>query len=119
MRSAAADRRSSGDLSPRTGPDAAFLYAERPEWHFHVSALTVLDPSTSDRFSYEAVFDQLARRMHLVPQFRWKLVEAPLHLRLDRPIWVDDPPSTSPTTSTGSPYRVTEANASSASWWAG
>ncbi|MEZ5169110.1 MAG: wax ester/triacylglycerol synthase family O-acyltransferase [Acidimicrobiales bacterium] len=101
------------------GPDAAFLYAERPEWHFHVSALTVLDPSTSDRFSYEAVFDQLARRMHLVPQFRWKLVEAPLHLRLDRPIWVDDPDFDL----ANHVHRVAVpgdgGDASSASWWAG
>ena len=28
-----------------SGPDAAFLYGERPEWHFHVSALILLDPA--------------------------------------------------------------------------
>lgn len=73
------------------GPDAAFLYGERPEWHFHVSALMVLDPSTSDRFSTDEIVAQLSRRIHKVPQFRWKVLEAPLRLRLDRPIWVDDP----------------------------
>ncbi len=73
------------------GPDAAFLYGERPEWHFHVSALIMLDPSTSDRFSFDAVVDQLRRRIHHAPQFRWKLVEGPFRLRLERPIWVDDP----------------------------
>jgi diacylglycerol O-acyltransferase / wax synthase len=73
------------------GPDAAFLYGERPEWHFHVSALMMLDPSTSDRFSFEEVVAQLGRRIHHAPQFRWKLVEGPFHLRLERPIWVDDP----------------------------
>lgn len=73
------------------GPDAAFLYGERPEWHFHVSALTVLDPSTSERFSYDAIVDQVARRLHKAPQFRWKLVESPMRMGLDRPIWVDDP----------------------------
>ena len=72
------------------GPDAAFLYGERPEWHFHVSALLILDPSTSERFSVEEVVAQLGRRIHLVPQFRWKLVEGPLRMRLERPIWVDD-----------------------------
>lgn len=73
------------------GPDAAFLYGERPEWHFHVSALMLLDPATSNRFSHDAVIDELERRIHEVPQFRWKLVEAPMRLRMDRPIWVDDP----------------------------
>lgn len=73
------------------GPDAAFLYGERPEWHFHVSALMLLDPSTSDRFSYDEVVAQVGRRLHLSPQFRWKLVEGPLRMRLERPIWVDDP----------------------------
>lgn len=73
------------------GPDMAFLYGERPEWHFHVSALMVLDPATSDRFSLDEVTAQMDRRLHRVPQFRWKLVEAPLRMRMDRPIWVDDP----------------------------
>lgn len=73
------------------GPDAAFLYGERPEWHFHVSALMLLDPSTSDRFSYDEVVRSLEHRVHRAPQFRWKLLEAPLRLRLDRPIWIDDP----------------------------
>ncbi|NNE73583.1 MAG: wax ester/triacylglycerol synthase family O-acyltransferase [Acidimicrobiales bacterium] len=73
------------------GPDAAFLYGERPEWPFHVSALMLIDPTGTDRFSFDAVVDLLERRLHKVPQFRWKLVEGPLHMRLDRPIWVDDP----------------------------
>jgi WS/DGAT/MGAT family acyltransferase len=73
------------------GPDAAFLYGERPEWHFHVSALTVLDPTSSNRFSFDEVVAQIQRRLHLSPQFRWKLLESPLHLRLERPVWIDDP----------------------------
>ncbi len=73
------------------GPDAAFLYAERPEWHFHVSALMILDPTTSTRFSFDAVVDQIARRIHEVPQMRWKLLEGPAHLRFERPMWIDDP----------------------------
>ncbi|MDH3755769.1 MAG: wax ester/triacylglycerol synthase family O-acyltransferase [Acidimicrobiia bacterium] len=73
------------------GPDTAFLYGERPEWHFHVSALMIVDPTDSDRFSLEEITAQLIRRIDKVPQFRWKLVEGPLGLRLERPIWVDDP----------------------------
>lgn len=73
------------------GPDAAFLYGERPEWHFHVSALTILDPTTSDRFSFDEVVAQIGRRLHLSPQFRWKLLESPLRMRLERPVWIDDP----------------------------
>ena len=73
------------------GPDAAFLYGERPEWHFHVSALTLLDPTTSERFSFDEVVAQLERRLHLSPQFRWKLLEGPLRLRIERPVWIDDP----------------------------
>ena len=32
---------------------------------------------------------QIASRLHLVPQFRWKLVEVPFGL--DRPVWIEDP----------------------------
>ena len=71
------------------GPDAAFLYGERPEWHFHVSAVVIVDPEGNDRFSIDEIKRVLAGRLHLVPQFRWKLLEAPL--RLDQPIWADDP----------------------------
>ncbi len=71
------------------GPDAAFLYGERPEWHFHVSAVVIVEPSDPGGFSLDEVRPVLASRIHLVPQFRWKLLEGPL--RLDQPIWVDDP----------------------------
>ncbi len=71
------------------GPDAAFLYGERPEWHFHVSAVVIVEPPAPDRFSIDEVRQVLASRLHLVPQFRWKLLEGPLGL--DTPIWVDDP----------------------------
>jgi WS/DGAT/MGAT family acyltransferase len=72
------------------GPDATFLSAERPEWHFHVSALLILDSASSDRFSLDAVRESLANRLHRVPQFRWKLGSDPLG-GLGRPVWIDDP----------------------------
>lgn len=73
-----------------SGVDAAFLYGETPSWHMHVSAIVLLDPG--DRpggFSFDEFRRRVASRIHLVPQFRWKLVEVPLGL--DRPGWVEDP----------------------------
>lgn len=69
------------------GADGAFLAAERPEWHFHVSALVILDQS--DDFSFEALRDTLLRRIHRAPQFRWKLHDSPV-TAIARPYWVDD-----------------------------
>lgn len=71
------------------GPDAAFLDAERPEWHFHVSALVILDPAASDHFSFDALRATLAQRIHRAPQFRWKLRPSPIPI-IARPYWVDD-----------------------------
>ncbi len=72
------------------GPDAAFLYGERPEWHFHVSAVVIVDPSDAgDSFSIDAVREALRRRIHRVPQFRWKLMTQVAGI--DRPVFVDDP----------------------------
>jgi len=72
------------------GPDAAFLYGERPEWHFHVSAVTILDPTTDAEVPSFADFaDHIAHRVHLVPQLRWRLLTQPAGL--DRPVFIDDP----------------------------
>lgn len=73
-----------------SGIDAAFLYGETPAWHMHVSAVVILDPTSSTRpLTYESLKDHVAKRIHLVPQFRWRLVEVPFGL--DRPLFVDDP----------------------------
>ncbi len=71
------------------GADAAFLYAERPEWHFHVSGVLIVDPTDAPGFGVDLIRRRLADRLHLMPQFRWKLVSAPWGV--DRPIFVDDP----------------------------
>lgn len=72
------------------GQDAAFLYGETPSWHMHVSALMILDPSTSPvPFDFERVRLHTLERIPLVPQFRLKLVEVPFGL--DRPGWVEEP----------------------------
>jgi diacylglycerol O-acyltransferase / wax synthase len=71
------------------GVDAAFLAAETSEWHFHVSALQIVDPAGIDDFGFEAFRQLCERRIHRVPQFRWKLFEAPL--RLGWSWFADDP----------------------------
>ena len=71
-----------------SGTDALFLATETPAWHQHVGGLTILDPSESDRFSFEEVRKTTLERIHNAPKFTWKLKEVPLHL--DRAIWVED-----------------------------
>lgn len=71
-----------------SGTDALFLATETPAWHQHVGGLTVVDPSESDRFSFEEVRRTLLNRIHRVPKFTWKLKEVPLHL--DRAVWIPD-----------------------------
>jgi diacylglycerol O-acyltransferase len=71
-----------------SGTDALFLSTETPAWHQHVGGLTVVDPSESDRFSFEEVRRTVETRLHNVPKFRWKLKEVPLHL--DRAVWIED-----------------------------
>lgn len=70
--------------------DAAFLYGETPAWHMHVSAVLIADPSTAPRgFSIDELKRRISNRLHLAPQFRWRLVEVPFGL--GRPGWVEDP----------------------------
>ncbi len=70
--------------------DANFLYLETPTAHMHVGSLAIYDPSTSpEPWGIDRVRRLYAERIHLVPQFRRRLAEIPLHL--DHPRWVDDP----------------------------
>jgi WS/DGAT/MGAT family acyltransferase len=70
------------------GLDAAFLYAETPAWHMHVSAVILLDPSeVPGGFSFEELKRITVSRLPAAPQFRWRPVEVPLGL--DRPVWVE------------------------------
>jgi WS/DGAT/MGAT family acyltransferase len=55
----------------------------------HVSAVSILDPSTGHDFSFERLRQQIAERIPEVPQFRMKLHEVPFGLH--RPLLVDDP----------------------------
>jgi diacylglycerol O-acyltransferase len=71
------------------GPDMAFLYGETPEWHMHVSAVIIVDPTDVEEFGFEEIRERLRRRIHRIPQFRWKLTELPFGV--DRPFFSDDP----------------------------
>jgi WS/DGAT/MGAT family acyltransferase len=73
-----------------SGLDASFLYFETPSMHMHVAMTAIFDPSTMpDGYSFEAIKDFIASRLHLVPPFRRRVVEVPF--RLSHPIWVEDP----------------------------
>ena len=72
-----------------SGLDASFLYLETPEQLMHVCGLIVLDPSTMPGgYSFDALQEEIDRRVHDVPHFTRKLRKVPL--KLDHPIWVRD-----------------------------
>jgi diacylglycerol O-acyltransferase len=72
------------------GVDAYLWYNETPTNHMHTLKVAVLDtsgpavPYTAERF-----IRSLDERLHLLPSFRWRLVETPLGLH--HPVWVEDP----------------------------
>jgi diacylglycerol O-acyltransferase len=73
-----------------SGLDAMFLYGEHGGMHMHVCAVIIVDPSTMPGgYSFDAIKQTFANRMHLVPQFRRRLATIPLGLH--HPMWVDDP----------------------------
>src|ERR1700726_3091869 len=83
-----ASRTTGGVLMRRLGGvDAAFLYAETPAWHMHVSALLIVDPSArGGRFDFDALRAVTVGRLPDLPQFRGRAVEVPFGL--DRPVWI-------------------------------
>ena len=74
-----------------TSLDATFLSIESPTVVGHVCGLAVLDPSTtkSGSLTLEDTRALFEKRMHLLPPFRWRLVQVPFDL--DNPYWVEDP----------------------------
>src|SRR5437867_824728 len=70
------------------GLDAAFLYGETPSWHMHVSAVLLIDPSTTPAvpgaqmgtWSFERFKSHVESRLPFAPQFRWRPVEVPFGL---------------------------------------
>ena len=75
-----------------SGLDATFLYMETPETPMHVGGLNIYElPAGYQGDFLENLREHIARRMHLAPVFRRKLVNMPFELA--NPIWVadDDP----------------------------
>ena len=65
--------------------DAAFLYGETASGPMHGANIAVVE----GELSAQAVRAHIARRLHLVPRLRQRLVFAPFNLA--HPKWVDDP----------------------------
>jgi WS/DGAT/MGAT family acyltransferase len=69
-----------------TSLDAQFLAMETPRTYGHVGGLAVYDGKLDLRHD---VCRLLKERLHLLPPFRWRLVEVPFGV--DHPYWVEDP----------------------------
>ncbi len=72
-----------------TGADASYLYMETPTLHMHTLKIALLDVSTVPAgYSFGLLQDELAARLHLLPQFRRRVVQVPFQLH--HPVWVED-----------------------------
>jgi diacylglycerol O-acyltransferase / wax synthase len=74
-----------------TSLDAQFLAMESPRTYGHVGGLAILDPSTAPggQVTGKDISRLVSERLHLLPPFRWRLVDVPLGL--DHPYWAEDP----------------------------
>jgi diacylglycerol O-acyltransferase len=74
-----------------TSLDAQFLAVETPRTYGHVGGLAVYDQSTAPggKLELKDVCNLVSERLHLLPPFRWRLVEVPFGI--DHPYWVEDP----------------------------
>jgi diacylglycerol O-acyltransferase len=70
--------------------DAQFLAIETSRTYGHVGGLAVYDPSTAPegRLDLPELCGIVSERLHLLPPFRWRLVQVPLGL--DLPYWTED-----------------------------
>ena len=71
--------------------DAQFLAVESARTYGHVGALAVYDPSTAPggELTVKDLCQLVGERLHLLPPFRWRLVQVPFGL--DLPYWIEDP----------------------------
>jgi diacylglycerol O-acyltransferase / wax synthase len=73
-----------------TSLDAQFLALENSRQTGHVGGVAILDPSTAPegRFDCSTISALLHERLHMLPPFKWRLVEVPFGL--DYPYWIED-----------------------------
>jgi diacylglycerol O-acyltransferase len=71
--------------------DAQFLAVESGRTYAHVGSLCEYDPSTAPggQLTVQDLCRMVSERLHLLPPFRWKLLNVPLGI--DLPYWVEDP----------------------------
>jgi diacylglycerol O-acyltransferase len=74
-----------------TSLDAQFLGVESARTFGHVGGFAVYDPSTAPggELTVQDICRLVGDRLHLLPPFRWRLVQVPFGL--DLPYWVEDP----------------------------
>jgi WS/DGAT/MGAT family acyltransferase len=74
-----------------TSLDAQFLAVESGRTYGHVGSLCTYDPSGAPggELTIKDLCHMVSERLHLLPPFRWKLVNVPLGL--DLPYWAEDP----------------------------
>src|SRR4051794_10428844 len=74
-----------------TSLDAQFLGVESANTYGHVAGFGIYDPSTTPGGKLELadMCRTVSERLHMLPPFRWRLVEVPFGL--DLPYWVEDP----------------------------
>jgi diacylglycerol O-acyltransferase len=74
-----------------TSLDAQFLAVESGRTYGHVGSLCVYDPSTAPggQLTIKDLCRMVSERLHLLPPFRWRLVNVPLGI--DLPYWAEDP----------------------------
>ena len=72
------------------GLSAFLFHEERSGAVMHTLKISILDTSNiPGGWNYERFRDSVARRLHLLPMFRWKALKVPFGLH--HPVWVDDP----------------------------
>jgi diacylglycerol O-acyltransferase / wax synthase len=70
--------------------DTQFVVSEDGRNHTHIVAASVYDPSTAagGTLTVERMRELVAERLHLLPVFRWRLVDVPFGI--DYPYWAED-----------------------------
>lgn len=69
-----------------TADDASFLRLEDEICAMHMMTVAIFDGPEPD---FEAIQERVASRVVLVPRLRQRVMDVPL--RVERPVWVDDP----------------------------